>query len=137
MSNRRRPTQFASPTAIAADLPPVFVDAYQVEQILTNLISNAYQAMSEGGVLTVSAGMDNEAVALTIRDTGCGISAKNMSKLFEPLFTTKPKGIGLGLALSKTLIESNEGAIDVDSKEGVGSIFTIRLPIMEHNGKIQ
>jgi signal transduction histidine kinase len=116
---------------IAADVPPVFVDAHQMEHILTNIITNAYQAMPNGGTLTISAGTDDTMVALAIRDTGCGIPQDNMSKLFEPLFTTKSKGIGLGLALSKTLAEANGGAIDVKSEEGAGSVFTLRLPLVE------
>jgi signal transduction histidine kinase/HAMP domain-containing protein len=116
---------------IAADVPSIFVDAHQMEQVLTNVITNAYQAMPDGGTLTISVSRDDNMIALAIRDTGCGISQENMSKLFEPLFTTKAKGIGLGLALSKTLIEANGGTIDVESDEGKGSVFTLRLPLTE------
>jgi signal transduction histidine kinase len=70
-------------------------------------------------------------VALSVKDTGCGIAEENMEKLFEPLFTTKAKGIGLGLAVSKNLVEANGGSIEVESVEGEGSIFTITLPIEE------
>jgi two-component system NtrC family sensor kinase len=68
-------------------------------------------------------------VALSVSDTGCGIPSENMARLFEPLFTTKSRGIGLGLAVSKNLVEANEGSIEVESEVGEGSTFTVRLPV--------
>ncbi len=130
-----------------AGLPKAFADPRQIEQVLGNLIVNACQAMPEGGQLTVSAAtraVENnqppESVALpppatahylmiAVTDTGVGIPPENMSKLFEPLFTTKAKGIGLGLAVCKKLVEANEGCIEVHSEPGVGSSFTVCLPI--------
>jgi len=70
------------------ELPPVFVDPRQIGQVLRNLVANAYQAMPEGGNLTISAQAEKEKVSLFITDTGCGISKENMEKIFEPLFTT-------------------------------------------------
>ena len=70
-------------------------------------------------------------MALSVTDTGCGIPEENMGKLFEPLFTTKPRGIGLGLATCKNLVEANGGTIDVESRVGQGSAFTVILPIQE------
>jgi signal transduction histidine kinase len=106
----------------------VFVDAQQIGQVLGNLISNAYQAMPEGGQLTLAAQVVAEWVKLSVTDTGVGMSPETMAKIFEPLFTTRAKGIGLGLAVSKNLIEVNGGTIEVKSVEGQGAVFTIILP---------
>ena len=115
---------------IPPDLPTLFVDPQQIEQVLANLITNAYQAMPEGGTLTISAKAEQAGATLSIADTGCGTSLENMDKLFEPLFTTKARGIGLGLAISKNLVEANGGTIEVesDSVPGKGSTFTVTLP---------
>jgi signal transduction histidine kinase len=110
------------------DLPLVFTDPSQIEQILANLVENAYQAMPEGGQLTIAAVRQRDGVVIAISDTGNGISPQNMDRLFEPLFTTKIKGIGLGLAVSKKLIEANHGRIEAHSQLGKGSTFTIYLP---------
>jgi len=118
-------------TEIAPDLPPLLVDPRQIGQVLVNLITNAYDAMPEGGRLSLSAEAKKENVYLSIRDTGCGISRENMERLFEPLFTTKARGIGLGLAVSKNLVEVNGGSIEVESEEGKGSTFTVVLPTKE------
>ena len=114
---------------ISGNLPRAFANPGQVRQILANLFSNACQAMPEGGALTVTAARYRGRVRLTVADTGVGISKENMTRLFEPLFTTKPKGIGLGLALSKTLAEMNEMTINVDSREGKGARFTLTFPV--------
>ena len=115
-------------TRIASNLSTVFIDPGQIMQVLTNLVTNAYQAMPDGGKLTISAQAEKDRVHLSISDTGCGISQENIRKIFAPLFTTKAKGIGLGLAVSKNLIESNGGSLKVKSKEGEGSTFTLILP---------
>jgi signal transduction histidine kinase len=89
--------------------------------------------MPNGGKLTVSAKPSTvhgqPSVAIAVKDTGTGISSENMKKLFEPLFTTKPKGIGLGLAVCQKLVEANGGQIEVESEVGVGSTFTVHLPV--------
>jgi len=115
-------------TSIASDLPPVFVDPRQIGQVLTNLITNAYQAMPEGGKMTINAQAEKDQVSLSITDTGSGISKENITKLFEPLFTTRARGIGLGLAVSRSLAEANGGSIEVESEEGRGSAFIVGLP---------
>jgi PAS domain S-box-containing protein len=114
-------------------LPAIQADPDQLEQVFGNLILNAVQAMPDGGQLTVRTGQaaigGRPSAVVTISDTGSGIPAENLDKLFEPLFTTKAKGIGLGLALAKTLVEANGGSTEVESEVGKGSTFTIRLPI--------
>jgi len=125
---------------LPADLPMVFADPRQVEQVLGNLITNAYQAMEAGGKLTISGHVvvqvtardrQKQMLAIAVKDTGGGILPENRKKLFEPLFTTKVKGIGLGLAVSKKLAESNDGRIEVESQPGKGSTFTVWLPVQE------
>jgi len=111
-------------------LPPAFVDPWQIEQVLVNLVTNAYQAMAEGGRLTIVADLiEGDSIRIRVSDTGCGIPEENMGKVFEPLFTTRTRGIGLGLALSRNLVEANGGRIEVESEVGKGSTFTVWLPV--------
>jgi signal transduction histidine kinase len=129
---------------IPADLPKVFADLHQMEQVLGNLTVNACQAMisprgtmslrstpsgENKGELTISGYRHKGMVAIAVNDTGTGIKPENMDKLFEPLFTTKSKGIGLGLAVSQKLVEANGGRIEVKSELGKGSTFTLFLPV--------
>lgn len=110
-------------------LPELRADADQLQQVFTNLIMNAVQAMPKGGKLTLRTGMDGNQLKLEVQDTGVGISPENMSKLFTPFFTTKAeiKGVGLGLAVAYGIIKRHKGNIEVQSKEGEGTIFTIHL----------
>lgn len=114
---------------ISGELPPAFADPQHLELALGNLITNTYQAMPEGGRLTVAVSVQGNQVCLAVSDTGCGIPEESMDKLFEPLFTTKPRGIGMGLAVTKSLVEANGGSIEVESDVGKGSTFSIVLPI--------
>ena len=116
-------------TNISPPLPFIFVDPPQIKQILTNLIINAYQAMPEGGELNISAKDEKDKIHLSLTDTGCGISKENIKKLFEPLFTTKARGIGMGLPIAKNLMDINEGKIKVKSEEEKGTTFTLIFPI--------
>jgi PAS domain S-box-containing protein len=116
---------------LPADLPPVYADPHHVVQVLGNLTVNACQAMPEIGKLTISAAVQSDMIRIAVQDTGIGILHENMSKLFEPLFSTKIKGIGLGLAVSKKLAEANGGRIEVQSEPGKGSTFTVYLPVYE------
>ena len=143
---------------IPANLPTIQVDPHHIEQVFQNLITNAVQAMPKGGSLRISARVDgaiekiehksgktennllnksksppagNESrfVEITISDTGIGIPHENMKKLFQPLFTTKAKGIGLGLVACKNLVEANAGKIGIISREGEGTIVILALPV--------
>ena len=116
-------------TRLSPGLPALFVDHKQIGQVLVNLVTNACQAMPEGGKLTIGAQTEKSHVSLSITDTGCGMSEEDMKKSFEPLFTTKARGIGLGLAVSKNLVETNGGSIEMESDEGKGSTFRVILPI--------
>ncbi len=111
-------------------LPIVLADPSQLTIVFGNIIRNAIQAITEGGRISIKTSFPNpEVVAIAIQDTGIGISQDNLRKLFEPLFTTKAKGIGLGLAISKLIVESHGGIIKAQSEEGKGSTFTIEIPI--------
>ncbi|MDD5365833.1 MAG: PAS domain S-box protein [Gallionellaceae bacterium] len=114
--------------AIPATLPPLRVDPQQVQQVLRNLISNGIDAMAEGGTLTITAAADGMSVAVSVRDTGSGIAPEQMARLFQPLYTTKARGIGLGLVVVKNLTEANGGRIEVQSEPGRGTVFTVTLP---------
>ena len=112
------------------DLAKVSVDPLQATQIFGNLILNACQAMNApGGKLTISAVLQGNMIEVDINDNGIGISQENMQKIFDPLFTTKVRGVGLGLPLSKKLIVANGGCIKVLSEAGKGTTFTVCLPL--------
>jgi signal transduction histidine kinase len=112
---------------LAEELRPVMVDADQLRVVLDNLLSNAVQAMPDGGVLTVRTRGQDGRVEISVEDTGPGIAPDHLERIFEPLFTTKSTGIGLGLSLSKRLTEANEGTLRVESAPGSGARFTIAL----------
>ena len=127
-------------TRLDEALPQVLADPDQLAQVFANIALNAVQAMPKGGQLLVTSTArrgDSQSrpvsrpawVTVSFADTGVGIPEQNMRKIFEPLFTTKAKGIGLGLPLVKTLIEGHDGAIDVDSEVGKGTTFTVKLPL--------
>jgi len=128
MVERSPPEHIDVDLQVAGDLPAVYADPNQLRQVLGNLFVNAYEAMPERGQLTVTACQEDAQIRITVTDTGCGISPENMEKLFEPLFTTKARGIGVGLAVSKHLVEANSGTLEAQSEPGRGSTFTIRLP---------
>ncbi len=113
---------------------PLRTDPEQMSRVFTNLISNAVQAMNgKGGELTINTAADAEYVSVVFSDTGCGIPEDNFKKIFEPLFTTKPTGIGLGLAIAKRLVEQNGGKIEVASEVGKGTTFTVKLPLKQRS----
>ena len=112
-----------------ANLPPVNLDAEQFKQVLLNLMLNAFQAMEHGGTLTVGTKLAGKyTLAITIQDTGKGIASENLEKIFIPFFTTRAKGTGLGLTVSKKIVELHNGEIGVQSELGKGTVFTIYLP---------
>ncbi len=116
---------------LAPSLPKLVADFDQLQQVCTNLILNAIQAMPEGGRLTLHTSANGSQVKIEIQDTGCGISPENMLKLFTPFFTTKGKGkgVGLGLAVAHGIIQRHQGRIEVQTKEGEGTTFTMYLPL--------
>ncbi len=120
-------------TELAETLHQVAVDKLQMGQVFQNLIVNAVQAMPDGGTLHIRAEENREdrGVKITVSDTGAGISPENLPKLFQPLFTTKARGVGLGLTVSKRNTEANGGTLTVESRVGLGTTFTVLLPAKE------
>jgi signal transduction histidine kinase len=113
------------------NLPPVLFDERYMKQVLLNLIKNAQAAMPRGGLLTIATfGSDNE-IRISVCDTGTGISKENLKKIFEPYFTTKSNGTGLGLTLVYKIIREHQGEMSVDSREGEGTDFEIILPVYQ------
>ena len=112
-------------------IPKVKIDPILLKRVVLNLITNAIQAMPEGGKLTIQTNLNTEPekFAITIQDTGVGIPKDVQDKLFTPLFTTKSKGQGFGLAVVKRLVEAQGGTISFESQEGMGTKFTVKLPI--------
>jgi signal transduction histidine kinase len=112
-------------------LPPIMVDKIHIQQALVNIIMNAAQAMPQGGVITVSTSSRDGHIVISVSDEGTGILPEDMDKIFESFFTTKAKGAGtgLGLPLSKRLVDANGGRIEVESGPGKGSTFRIVLPV--------
>jgi PAS domain S-box-containing protein len=105
------------------------VDPYLVRRLLANLLTNAVQAMPNGGQLTVKASKKEGVVVISIQDTGGGIHKEILDKIFTPFSTTKARGMGLGLPVCKRMVEAHGGTITAESKKGEGSIFTVRLPL--------
>jgi len=110
-------------------LPKVKADKDMIKRAFLNLTINAIQAMEKGGTLKVSTKKTNGFVEVSFKDTGIGMSKENMKKLFTPFFTTRAKGMGMGLPICKKFVEIHGGNIQVESKEGKGTNFTVKLPI--------
>ena len=117
-------------TRFADDVPLLQIDAAMLEQAFLNLILNAGGAMPDGGKLAVSTeSVDAAHVRITFTDSGCGIPAESLEKIFEPFYTTKARGTGLGLAITRQIIDQHHGEISIDSTIGVGTRVTVTLPI--------
>ena len=116
-------------------LPEIKADKNMIKRVFLNLAMNGIQAMVEkGGRLRVSTKKTKGFVEIAFEDTGIGISKENKEKIFTPFFTTRAKGMGVGLAICKKFVESHGGSIEVESKEGKGSTFTVILPVQRENG---
>jgi len=117
-------------------LPLFDFDEQLMKQALLNLIQNAVAAMEGGGMITLKTEHKDNDVVLHIIDTGTGISEKNLSKIFEPYFTTKERGSGLGLTLVFKIIREHRGELGVSSKEGEGTCFTITFPVPQRERRL-
>lgn len=120
----------------ASGLPPVLVDPGQLEQVVVNLVTNAIDAISGGGKIDVATRLEGAEVVITVTDTGCGIPAALLERIFMPFFTTKEvgRGTGLGLSVSYGIVKGMGGRIDVESEVGKGTRFLIRLPAASEQG---
>jgi two-component system sensor histidine kinase HydH len=112
-----------------ATLGAVMMHRSTFRRVLVNLVQNAIDAMSQGGVLAFCGQRQATCVQLQIRDSGSGIPAANIPHIFEPLYTTKPGGTGLGLYIVQEIVAAHYGQVTVQSQEGNGATFTITLPI--------
>jgi two-component system sensor histidine kinase AtoS len=118
-----------------SSLPPITIDKEQMKQVVLNLLLNAIQAMPEGGRLRLSGKIPtgNQWIQLSIQDTGIGIPPEDMDKLFDPFFSTREGGIGLGLSIAHRIIDQHHGRIEVESTLDKGTLFTIWLPLEQRN----
>ena len=112
-------------------MPAVAIDRAQMERVFFNLMKNALEAMKDGGELTIEIKHDDMSVSVVFRDSGVGMSDEALAHLFEPYRTTKKKGTGLGLMISRRIVAAHGGEIAVASEEGRGTTFTVRLPRLE------
>jgi signal transduction histidine kinase len=113
-------------------LPTILADPDQIAQVFGNVILNGFQSMPEGGRLVIKAEVPSPKWSVvSFSDTGVGIPEENLARVFEPLFTTKAKGIGLGLSVVREIVERHGGWVTVESEEGVGSTFAIWLPLSD------
>ena len=116
---------------LSSELPVVMATPGELQQVFLNLVLNAVDAMPDGGTLHVSSYLtDDSYLAVEFSDTGRGIPAEHLDQVFEPFFSTKDEGTGLGLSVSYNVVERHRGEIDVESELGEGSTFTVRLPVM-------
>jgi len=123
-----RPESVKLVQALDPTLPTIRADGDQIEQVFVNLVTNAIQAMRDGGELRIATRAAQVFAVVEVSDTGTGIAKEHLANLFEPFFTTKEHGIGLGLSVSKSIIDGHRGRIDVESTIGQGTTFVVRLP---------
>ena len=112
------------------DIPCIYADGIQIQQVFLNIILNAFDAITKNGRVTISTGMlDNRKVFVSIKDTGKGLSSGGVKKIFEPFYTTKTKGSGLGLWIVVLILKRHNASIGVKSKLGSGTEFVIKFPV--------
>lgn len=121
------PAQIRVTTELPASLPPVLGDLRQLRIVFGNLLRNARDAMADGGDLRITAHQQDDAVEVSIHDTGSGIAPEALDRIMEPLYSTKARGIGLGLAITRAIVEKHRGRLQAVSRPGQGSVFTVRL----------
>ncbi len=121
---------------VTVDIPPIVLraDRGQLAQVLTNLVTNAYEAMEERGTLRVTASIDGRLAVIEVHDTGPGIEPRSTERVFEPFYTTKQWGTGLGLAIVRRLVESNGGSVRIRSDDTGGTRFLVTLPAHRRPG---
>lgn len=123
-------------TRLAHQLPASPIDPTQIQQVLVNLIKNAMHAMSRGGTLTLQTGEGADGVWVSVADTGGGIPQEQINRIFEPFYTTKKKGTGLGLMIVQRIVRAHGGRIELESHVGRGTTFRIWLPLHERRPRL-
>ena len=123
-------------TKLARHLTATPVDATQLQQVLVNLVKNATQAMTTGGTLTLQTGENSDSVWMSVADTGGGIPQEQINRIFEPFYTTKKKGSGLGLMIVQRIVRAHNGRIELESNVGKGTTFRVWLPLHERKPRL-
>ena len=121
---------------LARQLPSTPIDPTQIQQVLVNLIKNAMQAMTKGGTLVLQTGEGSDGVWVSVADTGGGIPQDRINRIFEPFYTTKAKGSGLGLMIVQRIVRAHGGRIELESQVGRGTTFRIWLPLHERKPRL-
>jgi PAS domain S-box-containing protein len=121
---------------LAEDLPKTLVDRGQLKQAFYNIIKNAVQAMRSGGILRIRTEASDNQVAISFIDTGHGISAEQIGRIFEPYYTTKHEGSGLGLIIVQRIVREHGGTIEIESDVGCGTTFRVKLPVSEKRTRL-
>ena len=121
-------------TDLPESLPPVLTDGDQARIVFSNLVRNARDAMPGGGVIAIRGRRTEGGVEIDVADTGIGIAPDNLARVMEPLYSTKARGLGLGLAIARAIVEKNQGSLRVVSRLGVGTTFTVRLTTPASDG---
>lgn len=119
---------------LSAELPPCYIEPHLIEQVIMNLITNAAEAItsiSPTGTIAVSTARDNDAIVIRVEDSGPGVAEHERSKIFDPFYTTRSDGAGIGLSISSRIINDHGGSIHVEAGAGGGALFTIKLPVPE------
>lgn len=120
----------------AAPVPAVLADRNQIKQVIFNLTKNAMEAMEPGGSLRIRSRADDDSVYLVFADTGSGIRAEDLGRLFQPYHTTKPGGNGLGLMIAQRIMRDHGGQVGIESKEGVGTVVTLQFPRRDRRARM-
>lgn len=123
-------------TKLAQQLPASPIDLTQIQQVLVNLIKNAMHAMTKGGTLTLQTGEGADGVWVSVTDTGGGIPQEQINRIFEPFYTTKKKGTGLGLMIVQRIVRGHGGRIELESHVGRGTTFRVWLPLHERKPRL-
>ena len=123
-------------TKLARSLPAAPIDPTQIQQTLVNLVKNALQAMTKGGTLTLQTGEGADGVWVSVADTGGGIPQEQINRIFEPFYTTKKKGTGLGLMIVQRIVRAHNGRIELESHVGRGTTFRVWLPLSERKPRL-
>jgi nitrogen fixation/metabolism regulation signal transduction histidine kinase len=118
-------------TELRSDLPLLELDRDQMKQVFYNVIKNSFEAMKRRGIMRIRTDRDDTHVKISFTDTGGGLSAEHLSRVFEPYFTTKATGSGLGLLIVRRIVREHGGELAIESSEGKGLILTIRLPFLD------